>query len=58
MEVVTAEVEMSDLEAAVVALMQIVADLDTVEMALLEEGLAWVEIILEVVVMLDLEAAL
>ena len=40
MEVVTAEVEMSDLEAAVVALMQIVADLDTVEMALMEEELA------------------
>lgn len=39
MEVVTAEVEMSDLEAAVLALMQIVADLDTVEVALLEEGL-------------------
>jgi hypothetical protein len=46
------------LEAAVVALMQIVADLDTVEVALMEEGLAWVEIVLEVVVMLDLEAAL
>ena len=40
MEAVTAEVEMSDLEAAVVALMQIVADLDTVEVTVMEEGLA------------------
>jgi len=38
-EVVTVEVEMSDLEAAVVGFMQIVADLDKVEMALMEEVL-------------------
>jgi hypothetical protein len=39
-EAVTAEVEMSDLEAEVVALMQIVADLDTVEVAVMAEGVA------------------
>ena len=40
MEVVTEEVDMSDLKAAVVALMQIVADLDMVAVALTEERVA------------------
>jgi hypothetical protein len=39
-EVVTEEVDMSDLKAAVVALMQIVADLDRVAVALTEERVA------------------
>ena len=40
MEVVKEEVDMSDLKAAVVDLMQIVADLDRVAVALTEERVA------------------